>query len=85
MQVKYSMRLDDKSLVLTDKGGQYILKPIPLGQFKILDQAPANELFHFVPTEKPMTSTYVTIDGQRAELSTRRMVSLTFGIAQRKS
>lgn len=38
-----SMRLDDNKLVLTDKGGQYILKPIPVGQFKNLDQAPANE------------------------------------------
>lgn len=43
VQVKYSMRLNDKNLVLTDKGGQYILKPIPVGQFKNLDQAPANE------------------------------------------
>lgn len=43
VQSKYSMRLDDKKLVLTDKGGQYILKPIPVGQFKNLDQAPANE------------------------------------------
>ena len=43
VQVKYSMRLEDKNLVLTDKGGQYILKPIPAGQFKNLDQAPANE------------------------------------------
>lgn len=43
VQVKYSMRLDDKKLVLTDTGGQYILKPIPVGQFKNLDQAPANE------------------------------------------
>lgn len=43
VQSKYSMRLDDNKLVLTDKGGQYILKPIPVGQFKNLDQAPANE------------------------------------------
>lgn len=43
VQIKYSMRLDDNNLVLTDKGGQYILKPIPVGQFKNLDQAPANE------------------------------------------
>jgi serine/threonine-protein kinase HipA len=43
VQVKYSMRLDDNKLVLTDNGGQYILKPIPVGQFKNLDQAPANE------------------------------------------
>jgi serine/threonine-protein kinase HipA len=37
------MRLEDKTLVLTDNGGQYILKPIPAGQFRNLDQAPANE------------------------------------------
>lgn len=43
VQAKYSMRLEDKNLVLTDKSGQYILKPIPAGQFKNLDQAPANE------------------------------------------
>jgi serine/threonine-protein kinase HipA len=43
VQAKYSMRLDDNKLVLTDKGGQYILKPIPVGQFKNLDQVPANE------------------------------------------
>lgn len=43
VQVKYSIRLDDKNLILTDKGGQYILKPIPVGQFKNLDQTPANE------------------------------------------
>jgi serine/threonine-protein kinase HipA len=43
VQVKYSMRLENKNLVLTDKDGQYILKPIPAGQFKNLDQAPANE------------------------------------------
>lgn len=43
VQAKYSMRLEDKNLVLTDKSGQYILKPVPAGQFKNLDQAPANE------------------------------------------
>jgi serine/threonine-protein kinase HipA len=43
VQVKYSMRLDDKKLALTDQAGQYILKPIPVGQLKNLDQAPANE------------------------------------------
>lgn len=43
VQAKYSMRLEDKNLILTDKGGQYILKPIPVGQLKNLDQAPANE------------------------------------------
>jgi len=43
VQVKYSMRLEENKLVLTDAGGQYILKPIPAGQFKNLDQVPANE------------------------------------------
>lgn len=43
VQVKYSLRLEEGRLTLTEKGGQYILKPIPSGQFKNLDQAPANE------------------------------------------
>ncbi|WAC13289.1 type II toxin-antitoxin system HipA family toxin [Dyadobacter pollutisoli] len=43
VQVKYSMRLQDNKLILTDTAGQYLLKPIPSGQFKNLDQAPANE------------------------------------------
>ncbi len=43
VQVKYSMKLDGDKLVLTETGGQYILKPIPAGQFKDLEQAPANE------------------------------------------
>jgi serine/threonine-protein kinase HipA len=43
VQVKYSLRLEDDELKLTDTGGQYILKPIPTGTFKFLDQAPANE------------------------------------------
>lgn len=43
VQVKYSMHLEDNNLILTNTGGQYILKPIPAGQFKNLDQAPANE------------------------------------------
>jgi serine/threonine-protein kinase HipA len=29
VQLKYSLRLENKQLVLTEKGGQYILKPIP--------------------------------------------------------
>lgn len=43
VQVKYSMRLQGKKLILTDKAAQYMLKPIPAGQFRNLDQAPANE------------------------------------------
>jgi serine/threonine-protein kinase HipA len=37
------MKLQDGKLSLTEKGGQYILKPIPSGQFKNLGQVPANE------------------------------------------
>lgn len=43
VQVKYSLTLLDNKLTLTEKGGRYILKPIPAGQFKHLDQVPANE------------------------------------------
>jgi serine/threonine-protein kinase HipA len=43
VQVKYSLRLEGNELQLTNAGGQYILKPIPTGTFKFLDQAPANE------------------------------------------
>ncbi|QSE98167.1 HipA domain-containing protein [Fulvivirga lutea] len=43
VQVKYSLRLENNDLKLTERGGQYILKPIPTGTFKYLDQAPANE------------------------------------------
>ena len=43
VQLKYSLRLDDKSLAMTDKGGQYILKPIPPSLIAYPDQAPENE------------------------------------------
>ena len=43
VQVKYSFTLENEALLLTDRAGEYILKPIPVGQFKHLDQAPANE------------------------------------------
>jgi serine/threonine-protein kinase HipA len=43
VQVKYSLKLQGNEFVLTERGGQYILKPIPSGQFRNLDQAPANE------------------------------------------
>lgn len=44
VQLKYSLRLEDKKLVLTEKGGQYILKPIPPTTLITLqDQAPENE------------------------------------------
>lgn len=43
VQLKYSLRLEKKELQLTDKGGQYILKPIPPGLIALHDQAPENE------------------------------------------
>ncbi|MEQ9297767.1 MAG: HipA domain-containing protein [Cyclobacteriaceae bacterium] len=43
VQVKYSLKIENRELQLTETGGQYILKPIPVGTFKHLDQAPANE------------------------------------------
>ena len=44
VQLKYSLKLDEKELVLTDKGGQYILKPVPPTTFLTMpDQAPENE------------------------------------------
>lgn len=43
IQVKHSLRLEKSELVLTEAGGQFILKPIPSGVFENLDQVPANE------------------------------------------
>src|SRR6267142_1412203 len=43
VQIKYLLKLEDDNLNLTQQGGQYILKPVPSGPFKNLDQAPANE------------------------------------------
>ena len=43
MQVKYSLTLENNNLQLTETGGQYILKPIPTGTFKRLNQTPVNE------------------------------------------
>ena len=43
VQIKYSVKLINKELKLTEEGGQYIIKPVPIGTFKDLDQAPANE------------------------------------------
>lgn len=41
-QEKYSLKLNGKELEVTDKGGEYILKPIPQG-FENVNQVPANE------------------------------------------
>lgn len=44
VQLKYSLRLENKTLVLTEKGGEYILKPIPPAQQLFhVDQVPENE------------------------------------------
>lgn len=44
VQLKYSLRLEKKELVLTEKGGQYIIKPIPpTQQLAYIDQVPENE------------------------------------------
>lgn len=44
VQLKYSLRLEHKELVLTETKGQYILKPIPPSRQIILpDEAPENE------------------------------------------
>jgi serine/threonine-protein kinase HipA len=44
VQLKYSLRLENKKLVLTEKGGEYILKPIPPAQQLFhVDQVPENE------------------------------------------
>ena len=44
VQLKYSLKLIGKELVLTDRGGEYILKPIPPSMLIALpDQAPENE------------------------------------------
>jgi len=43
LQVKHSLKLEGKNLKLTEREGEYILKPIPSGQFEYLDAVPANE------------------------------------------
>jgi serine/threonine-protein kinase HipA len=43
IQVKHSLKFEGNELILTEKGGEYILKPIPSGQFKNLNAVPANE------------------------------------------
>lgn len=44
VQLKYLLRLEKKELQLTEKGGQFILKPVPPTTLIIMqDQAPENE------------------------------------------
>ncbi len=44
VQLKYSLRLENKQLVLTEQKGEYILKPIPpASQLEALQDVPENE------------------------------------------
>jgi serine/threonine-protein kinase HipA len=43
VQMKYSLKRTGNTLELTEKGGQYILKPIPPSLIAYPDQAPENE------------------------------------------
>src|SRR3989339_66198 len=43
IQIKHSLMFKEKELILTEEHGEYILKPIPSGQFENLDEVPANE------------------------------------------
>jgi serine/threonine-protein kinase HipA len=43
VQLKYSLRLEGKELQLTEKAGQYLLKPTPPASIAYPDQAPENE------------------------------------------
>lgn len=44
VQLKYSLRIENKELVLTDTLGQYIIKPVPpTVEIKMNSQAPENE------------------------------------------
>ncbi|MES2732059.1 MAG: HipA domain-containing protein [Bacteroidota bacterium] len=45
VQTKHTLKLVDDSLELTEEGGTYILKPVPYGPFRNLEEAPANEHF----------------------------------------
>lgn len=43
IQTKISLTLQGDQLQITESGGQYILKPIPHGEFELLDLLPINE------------------------------------------
>jgi serine/threonine-protein kinase HipA len=43
IQIKHSLKLENNILVLSEKKGEYILKPIPSGRFDNLSHFPANE------------------------------------------
>ena len=43
IQIKHSLKLEKKKLVLAETGGEYILKPTPIGSFRNMEYTPANE------------------------------------------
>lgn len=43
IQIKHSLKLDEKTLKLQERNGEYILKPVPHGSFQNLAAVPANE------------------------------------------
>jgi serine/threonine-protein kinase HipA len=43
VQLKYSLKREGRELQLTEKGGEYILKPYPLGQIQRPEITPENE------------------------------------------
>jgi serine/threonine-protein kinase HipA len=43
IQIKHSLKFENNELKLTERQGEYILKPIPSGQFENLEEVPANE------------------------------------------
>ncbi|HEY4876874.1 MAG TPA: HipA domain-containing protein, partial [Puia sp.] len=43
VQLKYSLRLEGRELRLTEKGGEYILKPYSVGQIQRPEYTPENE------------------------------------------
>jgi serine/threonine-protein kinase HipA len=43
VQQKFSLLIENKKLKLTEKGGQYILKPIPTALLQNIKETPANE------------------------------------------
>ena len=43
VQIKHSLKLENLELIMTERGGEYILKPLPTGPFQNLTETPANE------------------------------------------
>lgn len=77
VQLKYSLTLAGNKLKLTDKGGKYILKPIPLATFQNVEQTPYNEHLcmqlakHVYKLETPPNAIVYFGDGSPAYLVRR--------------